>query len=273
MGAGGCGQVTKHRQPGARVAGGGERTGLFDAQIGQAVRGRRVGGGGERPRGAPVAGGVAQIAQQLQQLTPVRGGRVRQGLLRPPLTVAICADGGRSLCRRCQQRHRLAATARREQVVGDPLGRAAALAKARRCPQMRVDELFGIELPAGGVAQQRVAKAQSGGVTLQDTPAQRSADRRLSARLLDAGDHREIRDGEAILQSGGEQHDGPRVPGQAAEPDVEDLADVLGDAHVAVVGRGGDLLGEERIARRGGGDRLERPRSQRPAGGALGDTW
>ena len=125
----------------------------------EAVRGRRVGGGGERPRGTPVAGGVAQIAQQLQQLTAVRGGRVRQGLLRPPLAVAICADRSRSLRRRCQQRHRLAATACREQVVADPLGRAAALAKARRCPQMRVDEPFGIELPASGVAEQRVAKA------------------------------------------------------------------------------------------------------------------
>ena len=159
LGAGGCGQVTKHRQPSTRVAGGGERPGLLDAQIGQAVRGPSVRGGGERPRGAPVAGAVAQVAQQLQQLTAVRGGRVRQGLLRPPLAVAICADRSRSLRRRCQQRHRLATTPRRKQVVADPLGRAAALAKARRCPQMRGDEPFGIELPASGVAEQRVAKA------------------------------------------------------------------------------------------------------------------
>jgi hypothetical protein len=109
------------RKPG-RVAGGGERTGLFDAQIGQSIRGRHVGGGGERPRGAPVAGGVAQITHQLQQLTPVRGGRVREGLLRPPLAVMVGADGGRSSRRRSEPWHRLAATARCKQVIADLFG-------------------------------------------------------------------------------------------------------------------------------------------------------
>jgi hypothetical protein len=65
LGARGCGEIAQDRQPGGWVAGGGECTGLFDAQIGQSVRRRRVGGGGERPGGTAVAGGVAQIAQQL----------------------------------------------------------------------------------------------------------------------------------------------------------------------------------------------------------------
>ena len=78
---------------------------------------------------------------------------------------------------------------------------------------MRVDEPWGIELPAGGIAQQRVAKAEPGGVTLKDAPPQRSADRRLSARLLHARDGREISDREAILQRGGEQRDRPRLLG------------------------------------------------------------
>ena len=46
--------------------------------------------------GAPVVGGVAQIADQLQQLAPIHRRRVRQGLLGPALAVAVRADGGRS---------------------------------------------------------------------------------------------------------------------------------------------------------------------------------
>ena len=64
--AGACGQVTQDLQPGGWVAGSGERTGLFDAQIGQAVAGDRAGGRGIRARGAPVAGGEAQIADLLR---------------------------------------------------------------------------------------------------------------------------------------------------------------------------------------------------------------
>ena len=46
---------------------------------------------------------------------------------------------------------------------------------------------------------------------------------------------------------------------------------MLGHAHIAVVGRSGELLGEERVAGCGGGDRLERPSSQPAFGGAFGD--
>jgi hypothetical protein len=124
------------------------------------------------------------------------------------------------------------------------------------------------ELRRGAVGGESVVRTRH----VQGRPAQRSADRSLSARLLDAGDHRKVRDGEAILHSGSEQHDRPSVLGQAVEPGVEDVGDVLRDAYIAIFDRRGDLLGEEGIASRGGGDRLERTRSQRPAHGALGDT-
>src|SRR4051812_43372081 len=102
---------------------------------------------------------MAQVAEQLEQLRPVRGGRVLEGLFRPELTVAICADGRCSSCRYGQERTRFGSAVRLEQVVGDPFGRAAGVPEMRRGPQMRVDEASWIELPTRGLAQQRVAKA------------------------------------------------------------------------------------------------------------------
>ena len=152
------GHVTQDLRRRRRLARGGEGACLLDPEVGEAVTGSRFGGCGVRARRPPIAGGVAQVGHQHEQVVPLPGRRDGEGLLRPALAVRVRAHRGGPAGRRGEERHGIAGAAGLEQMVGDLFRRPAALTHAGRGAQVHLDEVGRIELPAGGVAQKRVAE-------------------------------------------------------------------------------------------------------------------
>lgn len=271
---GGCrrGQVAQDRRRRGRLPRGGERVRAPDSEIGAKLGWREVGGGGVRARGPPVAGGVAQIRDQNEQVAPVARGGMGERLLGPALAVGVGAEGGRPPRRRGQQRDGIAGTTGAEEVVGDLFRRATALVHTRGGAKMHLDELRRIEPPAGHVPQERVTEAETSLLAREDAAAESVGHRGVGAGGVDTGDRGDVGDRERVLQGPGDPYHGPRILGRPVEPGLEERGDVLRYAHAAaLVDRGGELLGEEGVARRAGGDGGDRLGSQRPSGDPSGD--